>query len=107
MTSITDDGGNIEVVAPEDISRPPYFGTPENPQDWIQQYVGEFFVGSALLYAGYEGYGWGTYIMYTYGSILQTWSISYWILRYVTDHWLNVSFLIWWSNLTGSWISYV
>lgn len=75
MTSITDGDGSIEVVATDDISRPPYFGTPENPQNWILQYVAAFAVGSFMQYGGYDGYGWGTYIMYTYGGILSLWSI--------------------------------
>ena len=60
-----------------------------------------------MQYAGWAGYGWGNYWMYTYGSILQVWSIQYFVWRYIIEHWLNVSILIWWNNLSGSWISYV
>lgn len=60
-----------------------------------------------MQYGGYSGYGWGNYIQYTYGTILQVWSPSYWLVRYVIDHWAPISLLIWYNNLVGSWIAYV
>jgi hypothetical protein len=60
-----------------------------------------------MLNGGISGYGWGNYIMYTYGILLQSWSPSYWLLRYIIDNWAPISLLIWYNNLTGSWISYV
>ena len=107
MTSITDESGDIAVVAGEDISRPPYFGTPENPQTFIQQYVGEFVVGGFMQYAGWAGYGWGNYWMQYYGSILMFQSLNYIIGRYIIDHWLNFRIMIWFNNISGFLISYV
>ncbi len=62
MASVTDESGQIEISTVEEIPRPPYFGTPENPQDLVLQYVGAFVVGGLMQYGGYSGYGWGNYI---------------------------------------------
>ena len=70
MASVTDEKGQIYVTTLDDIPRPPYFGTPENPQNWIIQYIGAFVVGGLMQYGGSTGYGWGNYIQYAYGTIL-------------------------------------
>ena len=59
---MTDESGTISISTVEDIPRPPYFGTFENPQDVLLQYVGAFVVGSLMQYGGYWGYGWGRYV---------------------------------------------
>ena len=42
----------------EDIVRPPYFGTPENPQDWFKQYYTAFLVGNLIFSNGAAASGW-------------------------------------------------
>ena len=79
----------------------------ENPQNVWVQYLGAFLVGSMMEFGGVNGWGWGNYVMLTYGGILQMWSIGYWILRYISDHAIPLSGLIWFTNVWGSWIAYV